>query len=292
MRIDLHTHSWVSDGTQSPADLVDSAAAAGVDIVALTDHDQMNGWDQARERALAQGLGWVGGMEVTCRMPASGISVHMLCYLPDPRSPELLSRLAELRYSRDHRARAMVERISEDFPIDWQHVVSQTQDGSTIGRPHIADALVAAQVVRDRTEAFASILSPRERYYVGTDALDPADAVRVIHEAGGVAVMAHPVAAERGRVISQREMLSVVRAGLDGVEIYHRDNSPEGRKQLLSLAREHDLIVTGSSDYHGAGKPNLLGENTTAPAQLARLIEAAGTENYAGFTLEELRRAG
>ncbi|RKW71601.1 PHP domain-containing protein [Galactobacter caseinivorans] len=292
MRIDLHTHSWVSDGTQSPADLVDSAAAAGVDIVALTDHDQMNGWAQAQERALALGLGWVGGMEVTCRMPASGISVHMLCYLPDPLSPELLSRLAELRYSRDHRARAMVERLAEDFPIDWAQVVGQTQDGATIGRPHIADALVAARVVQDRTEAFASILSARTKYYVGTDALDPHEAVRVIHDAGGVAIMAHPVAAERGRVISQREMLSVVEAGLDGVEVYHRDNSPAGRKQLLALAAEHDLIVTGSSDYHGAGKPNLLAENTTAPDQLARIIEAAGTENYAGFTLEDLRRAG
>lgn len=291
MHIDLHTHSWVSDGTQSPAELVDSAAAAGLDIVALTDHDQMNGWAESRQRALAKGIGWVGGMEVTCRMPESGISVHMLCYLPDPASPELLTRLAELRYSRDHRARAMVERLAEDFPIDWSHVVGQTQDGSTIGRPHIADALVAARVVSNRTEAFASMLSPRQRYYVGTDALDPQEAVRVIHEAGGVAIMAHPVAAERGRVISPREMLSVVRAGLDGVEIYHRDNSPDGRASLEALAREHKLIVTGSSDYHGAGKPNLLGENTTAPSQLARIIEAAGTENYAGFTLEDLRRA-
>lgn len=289
MRIDLHTHSWVSDGTQSPAELVASAAAEGVDVVALTDHDQMSGWDEARAAAERAGIGWVGGMELTCRVPGSGISVHMLCYLPDPDAPVLIQRLAELRASRDDRARLMADRLAEDFPITWADVQAQTQAGTTVGRPHLADALVAAGVVPDRSAAFAQMLSPRHRYYVGHTALDPVEGVRVIHEAGGVAVMAHPAAATRGRVIDQAQMLAVVDAGLDGVEVYHRDNAESGRAELLRLARERDLIVTGSSDYHGAGKPNRIGENTTAPDQLLRIIEAGTPSSCAGIDVDALR---
>ncbi len=288
MRIDLHTHSWVSDGTQAPAELVADAAAAGLDVVALTDHDQSAGWDEARAAAVAHGIGWLGGIEVTCRVPGSGISVHMLAYGVSRGNDELIAALAGLRDSRDHRAQAMVDRLAEDFPIDWESVQAQTQDGSTIGRPHIADALVAAGVVKDRTEAFAHILSPRGPYYVGQPALDPVEAVRLIHGAGGVAVMAHPVAGARGRVIGREDMLDVVQAGLDGVEVYHRDNSAEGRSQLLSLASERGLIVTGSSDYHGAGKPNRLGENTTEPLALLRLLERTEAPEYVGFEASDL----
>jgi len=289
MRIDLHTHSWVSDGTQPPAELVADAAEQGLDVVALTDHDQMSGWDEARTAAEAAGIGWVGGMELTCRVPGSGISVHMLCYVPDPHSPVLLERMAQLRASRDDRARLMVERLSEDFPITWADVQAQTQEGATVGRPHIADAFVAAGVVPDRSTAFVRMLSPRQRYYVGHAALDPVEAVRLIHEAGGVAVMAHPAAAARGRVIDRAELLAVVQAGLDGVEVHHRDNSEAGRLELLKLAAERDLIVTGSSDYHGAGKPNRLGENTTDPAQLRRILEAGTQGSFAGIDVDALR---
>ncbi|MDR2257218.1 MAG: PHP domain-containing protein [Arthrobacter sp.] len=289
MRIDLHTHSWVSDGTQAPAELVASAAAADLDIVALTDHDQSAGWDEARAAAAAHGIGWLGGIEVTCRVPFTGISVHMLAYGVSRGNEELRAALAGLRDSRDGRARAMVDRLAEDFPIDWASVQEQTQAGSTIGRPHIADALVAAGVVADRTEAFAHILSPRGPYYVGQPALDPVQAVRLIHAAGGAAVMAHPVAGARGRVIGRDEMLAVVDAGLDGVEVYHRDNSAEGRRELLALASERGLIVTGSSDYHGAGKPNLLGENTTEPRALLRLLERTEAPEIEGFDASELR---
>jgi len=279
MRIDLHTHSWVSDGTQAPAVLVAEAASAGLDVVALTDHDQSAGWDEARREAVRRGIGWLGGIEITCRVPATGVSVHMLAYLVDPEHTELVQCLGELRASRDGRARAMVERLSEDFPVEWGDVVAQTQDGATIGRPHIADALVAAGIVADRDEAFARILSPRGPYYVGQPALDPSEAVRLIHRAGGVAVMAHPAAGSRGRIIAPGDLLRVVEAGLDGVEVYHRDNAEQGRHDLLALAHHHGLIVTGSSDYHGAGKPNLLGENVTAHEQLERILElATGSE--------------
>ncbi|MGO3153013.1 MAG: PHP domain-containing protein [Galactobacter sp.] len=298
MRIDLHTHSWVSDGTEAPAALVAAAAAQGVQIVATTDHDQTAGWDESRDAAAEHGIGWVGGMEVTCRVPASGKSVHMLCYLHDPTSPDLLAGLTRLRVDRETRAQRIVERLAQDFAITWDHVLGMTQEGSTVGRPHIADALVDLGIVPTRSDAFTDLLSPRNKYYVGTPALDPVDAVRLIHSAGGVAVMAHPAASKRGRVVDREEMLAVVEAGLDGVEVHHRDNSEQGRADLLTLASERDLIVTGSSDYHGRGKPNRLGEHTTAPDQLARIIRKAeslssrtGTARelpYAGFGLEDL----
>jgi predicted metal-dependent phosphoesterase TrpH len=299
MRIDLHTHSWVSDGTEAPPDLVAGAARAGVDIVALTDHDQTAGWSTASVSAAEHGVGWLGGMEVTCRVPDSGKSVHMLCYLHDPDSPVLVAALDRLREDRAGRARRIVDRLAEDFPLTWEHVVAKTQEGSTVGRPHIADALVELGIVGDRSEAFTDLLSPRNKYYVGTPALDPVDAVGLIHAAGGVAVMAHPAASKRGRVVDTHEMQAVLDAGLDGVEVFHRDNGPEGRTSLMDLARERDLIVTGSSDYHGTGKPNRLGENTTAPEQLARIIRRAeqlgegigrpGTLPYSGFEPEDLR---
>ncbi|MGO3139901.1 MAG: PHP domain-containing protein [Galactobacter sp.] len=288
MRIDLHTHSWVSDGTEAPGELVLASARSGLDIVAITDHDQTAGWAEAKAAAHSVGIGWVGGMEVTCRVPASGKSVHMLCYLHDPTSPELVAGLARLRLERETRAQRMVQRLAEDFPISWDHVIRQTQEGATVGRPHIADALVQLGIVPTRSDAFTDLLSPRNKYYVGTPALDPVEAVRLIHAAGGVAVMAHPAAGKRGRVVDRHEMLAVVAAGLDGVEVHHRDNSEDGKRQLLSLAAEHDLIVTGSSDYHGTGKPNRLGEHTTAPEQLARIIRRAeelGRRNGAACTL-------
>lgn len=291
MRIDLHTHSWVSDGTESPAEVVAQARRADVDVIALTDHDQTGGWAEAASAARRLGVGLVPGMEVTCQAPGSRISVHMLSYLQDPSHEELTHTVHEARQSRQQRALRMVERLAEDFPIEWDDVTALTQDGATIGRPHIADALVRAKVVESREEAFADMLHPRAPYYVGHPAIDPVDAVRMIRDAGGVPVMAHPMASKRGRVVSDAELLAIVDAGLAGVEIRHRDNSAPGRAKLKSLARERGLIVTGSSDYHGSGKPNLLGENTTKPKALARIIEQGNADLVVSVDVDELLRA-
>ncbi|MBG6085556.1 PHP domain-containing protein [Zhihengliuella flava] len=279
MRIDLHTHSCVSDGTESPGEVVRAAAAAGLDVVALTDHDQTAGWAEAAAAAASAGIGFIPGMEISCRS-SDGISVHLLCYLHDPADAELVAELDAARSSRQTRARRMVEILAEDFPLTWDMVQEQTHDGATIGRPHIADALVAAGVVVDRSHAFATILTPRSRYYVGHYAVDAARAVRLVRQAGGVPVFAHPVASARGRVVGQPVFTELIEAGLLGVEIAHRDNPEDGRRFLRQLAAEHDLIVTGSSDYHGAGKPNRLGEHLTEPAQLERLL-AAGSGSAA-----------
>jgi hypothetical protein len=275
VRIDLHAHSNVSDGTQAPADVMASAAEAGIDVVALTDHDSTDGWAEAALAARDYGVALVPGMEISCRT-SEGISVHLLSYLHDPEHPGLLEEITKAKDARYTRAERMVSLLAEDYPLTWDDVIHHVAPGATLGRPHIADALVAAGVVEDRAEAFSSILTSRSRYYVQHYAPDPALAVELVRAAGGVPVFAHPVASARGRIVGDRTYHEMIDAGLAGLEIYHRDNPEEGREFLRKLAQRHGLLVTGSSDYHGAGKPNLLGENVTSPEVFAR-IEELGT---------------
>lgn len=251
-----------------------SAHQAGLDVVALTDHDSTAGWDEAAEAAQELGLGLVRGMEVSCRSE-EGISVHVLSYLHDPTHPELLAEIAKSRTARVSRAELMVQRLAEDYPINWELVQEHVAPGATIGRPHIADALVAAGVVPNRSAAFSGILTARSRYFVAHYAPDPARAVDLIRRAGGVPVFAHPVASSRGRVVGEKTFHDMIDAGLLGVEADHRDNPAEGRVWLRQLAADNSLLVTGSSDYHGTGKPNLLGEFTTDPAVLEKMGELA-----------------
>jgi len=277
VRIDLHAHSNVSDGTQPPAELIAAAAEAGLDVVALTDHDTTDGWAEASAAARNLGVALVPGMEVSCRT-REGISVHLLSYLHDPAHPGLLEEITKSKDARFTRAERMVSLLAEDYPLSWDDVIHHVAPGATLGRPHIADALVAAGVVEDRSEAFETILTSRSRYWVQHYAPDPATAVELVRAAGGVPVFAHPVASSRGRIVGEHTYREMIDAGLAGLEINHRDNPEQGRAFLRRLAAEHDLLVTGSSDYHGAGKPNLLGENTTAPEVLARIEElASGT---------------
>lgn len=275
MRIDLHAHSNVSDGTETPAVVMQAAAAAKLDVVALTDHDSTDGWAQASEAALLAGVAFVPGIEISCRT-AEGISVHLLSYLHDPAHPGLLEEITKAKDARLTRAEHMVTLLAEDYPLTWDDVIHHVAPGATLGRPHIADALVAAGVVSDRSEAFSSILTSRSRYFVQHYAPDPAIAVELVRAAGGVPVFAHPVASARGRIVKEKTYQEMIDAGLAGLEIEHRDNPEEGRRFLRGLAERHDLLVTGSSDYHGTGKPNLLGENLTAPEVLDR-IEEMGT---------------
>ncbi|WP_115787943.1 PHP domain-containing protein [Arthrobacter silvisoli] len=275
MKIDLHAHSNVSDGTESPGELIRSAAAAGLDVVALTDHDSTDGWEQASVAAVEHGVALVPGMEISCRT-AEGISVHLLSYLHDPAHPGLLEEITKSKDARLTRAQRMVSLLAEDYPLSWDDVIHHVAPGATVGRPHIADALVAAGAVADRTEAFTAILSARSRYFVQHYAPEPAFAVELVRAAGGVPVFAHPVASARGRVVGERTYRDMVDAGLLGLEVEHRDNPEAGRAFLRRFAAENGLFMTGSSDYHGAGKVNLLGENVTSPAVLAR-IEELGT---------------
>nr|WP_194719900.1 PHP domain-containing protein [Cellulosimicrobium arenosum] len=271
VRIDLHTHSTVSDGTQEPGEVVRAAAAAGLDVVALTDHDTTAGWARAADAALRHRVALVRGAEISAR--AGGVSVHVLSYLHDPAHVPLLDELDRTRDARTTRARRMVELVGQDFPVTWEDVLAQTAEGTTIGRPHIADALVAAGVVADRSAAFATVLAAGTAYYVPHYAPDAATAVALVRAAGGVPVLAHPGARMRGRVVGDEVIEEMAGAGLAGLEVFHRDHDAQQRERLQGLAQDLGLFVTGSSDYHGAGKPNRLGENTTAPAVLEQIVD-------------------
>jgi predicted metal-dependent phosphoesterase TrpH len=272
--IDLHTHSSVSDGTETPTELVEAAVAAGLGTVAITDHDSTAGWAEAFAAASSTGLTVIPGMELSTNLgPAS---VHMLAYLFDPEDATIAAETARIRDGRLHRAERIVERIAVDYSITWDDVLAQSVDGGTLGRPHIADALVAKGLVSDRSAAFESILHWRSGYYEKYYAPSPLDGVRMIVAAGGVPVLAHPATRGRYRVIEERVIAELVDAGLFGLEIHHRDNTEDGKVRLRELAAKYDLVITGSSDYHGEGKPNRLAENTTEPAALARIL-AAGT---------------
>ncbi|WNB86117.1 PHP domain-containing protein [Cellulomonas sp. ATA003] len=274
MLIDLHAHSTASDGTDAPAGVVVAAAAAGLDVVALTDHDTTAGWDEAAAQAASSGIAVVLGSEISARW--EGISVHLLSYLQDPDHPALLAEIERTRAARLVRARTMVDLLGEDFDLTWDDVMAQTGADATVGRPHIADALVARGVVPDRSAAFATMLVPSSRYYVPHYAPDAVDAVAAIRAAGGVPVFAHPGADVRGRVVPDDAVAQLAEAGLAGLEVHHRDHGPAQVERLGALAERLGLLVTGSSDYHGSGKPNGLGERTTAPDVLAR-IEEQGT---------------
>ncbi|WP_337975626.1 PHP domain-containing protein [Cellulomonas sp. NTE-D12] len=272
MRIDLHTHSSASDGTGSPSQVVRDARAAGLDVVGLTDHDTTSGWAEAAHEAERAGVALVRGTEVSAL--AGGVSVHLLSYLQDPTAPVLADVLARTRDSREHRAERMVARLAAGgVPVTWADVLLQAKDAVAVGRPHIADALVELGVVPDRSAAFVDLLSARGPYYVGYAAPTAVDAVRAVVAAGGVPVFAHPGADGRGRVVADDVIEELAEAGLVALEVDHRDHSPAQRDRLRALANRLGLLVTGSSDYHGAGKPNALGENLTDPAVLAAIEE-------------------
>lgn len=272
VRIDLHTHSSASDGTGSPSQVVRDARAAGLDVVGLTDHDTTSGWAEAAHEAERAGVALVRGTEVSAL--AGGVSVHLLSYLQDPTAPVLADVLARTRDSREHRAERMVARLAAGgVPVTWADVLLQAKDAVAVGRPHIADALVELGVVPDRSAAFVDLLSARGPYYVGYAAPTAVDAVRAVVAAGGVPVFAHPGADGRGRVVADDVIEELAEAGLVALEVDHRDHSPAQRDRLRALANGLGLLVTGSSDYHGAGKPNVLGENLTDPAVLAAIEE-------------------
>ncbi|WP_299440823.1 PHP domain-containing protein [uncultured Phycicoccus sp.] len=272
--IDLHTHSSASDGTQPPAALVAAAVAAGLDALALTDHDTTRGWDEAARAARRTGMTLVPGIEVSCARDHR--SVHLLAYLPDPQHPDLLAELGEARASRATRLDAMVERMEADgVPVSVDAVRAEVEDGATPGRPHIADALVRAGVVEHRDEAFDRWLGDASPYYVAHYAPDPVRAVEVVRAAGGVPVVAHPHSRTRTGVVAVELIEEMAAAGLAGLEVYHRDHDERAVHELTDLAGALDLLVTGSSDYHGEGKLNRLGEYTTTPEVLAAIEDLA-----------------
>jgi predicted metal-dependent phosphoesterase TrpH len=274
MRIDLHAHSSASDGTDSPAELLRAAVGVGLDVVALTDHDTTSGWPEALA-ACPPGLTVVPGVEFSCvhvRPDGRRVSLHLLGYLCDPGSAALQGEWARLRESRRTRGRRMVESLAADgYPISWAQVSRLAPSGS-VGRPHIGRALVEAGVVPDVDTAFRELLSWRQKYYIRKADTDVFTALRLLRDAGGLPVFAHPRATRRGPVVDDEVVAEMAAAGLIGLEVDHPDQGPDDRAHAARLAAELGLLPLGSSDYHGRNKTTPLGACVTAPDVYERLV--------------------
>ena len=275
MRIDLHTHSRVSDGTDSPADLVRAAARAGLDVVALTDHDTARGWDEAAVAADAAGVRLVRGMEISTRHAGRG--VHLLAYLPDPTYPPLAAALERILAGRSGRVPAIVAALREHgVPVTEADVQAASGHAAAAGRPHVADALVTLGHVADRGQAFRELLDPGRPGYVNRWAAPLVETIGVVRAAGGVSVVAHPWGRRGRSSLDPATIAELATHGLAGIEVDHQDHDAGARTELRGIARELDLVVTGSSDHHGLGKvDHELGVNTTAPEELERLLALA-----------------
>ncbi|HET6259379.1 PHP domain-containing protein [Pseudonocardia sp.] len=286
-RIDLHTHSTASDGTDSPAGLVRAAAAAGVDVLAITDHDTTGGWAEAAA-ALPERMSLVRGAEFSCVSPTGrgdrDVAVHLLGYLFDPDHVAIVDEQARLRAERVERLRKMIEKMAADgYPVDVETVFGLLPPGASAGRPHLARALVAAGVVGSVSEAFATMLYNGSPYYVPKTDTPVRAAIDMVRAAGGVVVFAHPLARKRGRVVEPSVIVELAAAGLAGVEVDHPDHSAEDRDLLRGLAADAGLVATGSSDYHGSNKTTPIAAEATSEAAFGELFSAAtGAEVLTG----------
>src|SRR5438067_4513007 len=271
--IDLHTHTYYSDGTLGPMQLVDLAKDRGLDVVALTDHDTAAGLPEARQAAALAGIELVPGVEFSSEY--EGASLHVLCYWPDEENAELQAELLRLQESRMRRGELMIEKLQElGYPVKFDRV-REIAAGKNIVRPHVAQALVEAGVVADEREAYTQdLIGDGGRAYVEKHALDPLDALALIKKAGGVCVIAHP-AMWRGQDAVPDELIEkMAAAGMAGIEVDHPDQAPEQREHYRQLAKRLELVVTGSTDFHGERTPDVLpGDERTDPEQFAALKE-------------------
>ncbi len=279
--IDLHLHSNASDGTDDPGDVVRLAVAAGVTTLALTDHDTTAGWAAAAEAMTEQpaGVRLVRGAEFSTTSPdgrGGEVPAHLLGYLFDPAHPAVLADQARLHDERRRRIRVMAQRMADDgWGVDPDELESRLDPEVPIGRPHLGRALVEIGAVASVPEAFERLLSKDGRYFEPKADTPITDAIATIRAAGGVAVWAHPWARLRGDVIEREVIADLADRGLAGIEVDHRDHSPEDREELRALARDLDLLATGSSDYHGENKTIPIAAETTAPAVLDALVARA-----------------
>jgi predicted metal-dependent phosphoesterase TrpH len=275
VRIDLHTHSSCSDGTLTPQELVAAARQAGLDVVALTDHDTFAGWPEATAAAEVLGVSLVPGVELSCRWYAvePAIPLHLLAYWPDPGDEALTAEMARVRQARLHRGEAIVELMRADgVDVTFEEVLGYA-GGATVGRPHLAQALIRRGLATTVSEAFAPELLG-QRWRLPKQDTDVFTAVALVRAAGGVAVFAHPRATSRGRVVPDELIVQLAAAGLVGLEADHDDHTPEQREQVRRLAAQLGMVATGSSDFHGSNKTVRLGANLTSPEAFAALQAA------------------
>jgi len=272
--IDLHTHTNKSDGTDSPRELVNKAISMGMKVLGVTDHDTTSSWQEAIDSVRGD-ISLALGSEISC-LTDEGTSVHMLGLLFDGQHQEMQIMLEETRDGRLPRMRKMIEKMrAAGMDISMSDVEAARSAGATLGRPHLADALVNKGIIKSRDEAFQGMLNNDSVFYVSHAAPTPIEAIKMIRSAGGVAVIAHPLASLRGHSLDVSSFQELADAGLHGIEVDHRDQSPDERNMLRLIAQQLGLVVTGASDYHGNGKLNSLGEFLTAPDQWEKLESLA-----------------
>lgn len=277
-RADLHTHTTASDGLHKPADNVRMAAEAGLAAIGITDHDTVAGLDEAREAGRAYGIEIVPGVEISTAM--DGQDIHILGYYANDRDPVFLARLASQRRVRDSRNELIVARLNElGVPLTWEDVLDAAGrdrgPDETVGRPHIAEALLRMGTVETLQEAFDRYLAEGKPAYVLPPRIAPAEAIAWIHEAGGAAVVAHP-----GLYGADAAVEALLAAGVaDGVEVYHSDHSAEDERRYAAMAERHGVLATGGSDFHGARKGRIyhgpIGWRTADAAVVAALRKRA-----------------
>lgn len=273
MRIDLHTHSTRSDGTDTPSELVRNARAVGLDAVALTDHDATEGWDEAQQAADEVGIRLIRGIEISTTF--HGSSVHLLGYDFDPANEPLVEELGRVLGGRTQRLPRLLDKLAEHgMPLTEAEVLAVAGDAAAWGRPHVADAMIAKGYIKDRDEAFRDWLVPGKPAYVGRYSADLFEAIGLLRDAGGRAVIAHAWARDSRDKITPEVLGELAQAGLAGIEVDHPDHAERDRAELAEIADSLGLARTGSSDYHGTGKGPAfhLGANTTDPEQLERLL--------------------
>ncbi|NMW44858.1 PHP domain-containing protein [Mobiluncus curtisii] len=276
LKIDPHVHSALSDGTDSPRDLLEKARAAGLDVIGAVDHDTFDHWEPFR---VAHAALMSAGVRPPAVILGTEIStsvelcpVHLLNYLPDPRCSNVREILKTAHRDRRERMQRMVSKISQDYPLTWSDVEAEIT-GLTPGRPHIGDALVRKGYFQTRSEAFEKVLNPGSPYYVTRPVVDSFAVVEAICADGGVPVLAHPFSVTRSkRKLDPGAVRKLAQIGLRGIEVNHREHDASARQLAAELAQELDLFVSGASDYHGAGKPNQLGENTMPAASLRQIL--------------------
>jgi 3',5'-nucleoside bisphosphate phosphatase len=275
--IDLHAHSSVSDGTEPPAGLVEAAVAAGLSAVAITDHDTLAGWPEAEEAATRSGIRLIPGVELSCEL--DGVSVHMLVFWPDPENEILQAELTRIRAGRDGRLPAMLTGLaSVGVVLSEAQVAVAAGDAVSLGRPHVADAMVTAGYVADRGEAFDRYLSEGKPGYVPRYSPDLTQAIDLARSAGGVPVLAHPWGRLSRPTLTRAVLSDLARSGLAGLEAHHLDHDRAADAELTRLASDLGLVVTGGSDWHGSGKVgHALGVRTTEPRVLDEIVAQRGT---------------
>lgn len=255
--VDLHSHSTASDGTLGPGEVVRAAKAAGLSALALTDHDTVAGCAEAQEVAAEVGIDFLCGIEISCEFPRPG-TLHLLGYGVDPTSPtlhDLTRRLIEGRTARNHRMIALLREAGMDVTLD--ELLAEAA-GGTVGRPHLAAILIRKGYATDNADAFKRYLGQGGRFYVDKETTSSRQAIDMVHQAGGIAVLAHPVQLRRDNYAQLKTVIkNLVDQGLDGLEVYHSDHRESLIQELLEVAEGWGLVATGGSDFHGSAKPHI-----------------------------------